>query len=203
MVNKILNAVTKQLGTTFGKSYHYYVEDVEQGLTKPCFTVDVLIPLQRAKSPVLYDRTMPVVIHYFSDSETNLKNDCYSMAERVMECLEYLPYQNSLLRGGDVSWQIVDDVLQVFVTYKFTTKKVTADEDYIESFVGTINLISPNYRETSKLDTPVIELVTQVTSKLDTPVIYLSTEDNSDTNVGTSAVLGVAVLGRAILGKTQ
>ena len=44
MVNSILNAVTKQLGTTFGNGYHYYVEDVEQGLTEPCFTVDLLIP---------------------------------------------------------------------------------------------------------------------------------------------------------------
>jgi hypothetical protein len=54
MVNKILNAITKQLGTTFGKSYRYYMENVEQGLTKPCFTTDVLIPLQRSKSPFLY-----------------------------------------------------------------------------------------------------------------------------------------------------
>lgn len=129
MVNKILNAVTKQLGTTFGKNYRYYVEDVEQGLTKPCFTVDLLIPLQRSKSPVLYDRTMPLVIHYFSDSENNIKQDCYSMAEQTVECLEYLPFESTLLRGENISWQIVDDVLQVFVTYKFTTKK---DVDYGE-----------------------------------------------------------------------
>ena len=45
MVNDLLSAVTKQLGTTFGNSYRYHVEDVEQGLKKPCFTVDLLIPL--------------------------------------------------------------------------------------------------------------------------------------------------------------
>ena len=77
MVNSLLNAVTKQLGTTFGNKYRYYVEDVEQNLTKPCFTADVLIPLQRSKSPILYDRTIPIVVHYFSDSETNIKQDCY------------------------------------------------------------------------------------------------------------------------------
>ena len=67
MVNDILDAVTKQLGKTFGNSYHYYVEDVQQNLTLPAFTVDMLIPLERSKSPVLYDRTMPLVVHYFSD----------------------------------------------------------------------------------------------------------------------------------------
>ena len=132
MVNKILNAVTKQLGTTFGNQYHYYVEDVEQGLMKPCFTADVLMPLQRSKSPILYDRTMPIVLHYFSDSN-NVKNDCYSMAERIVECLEYLPVEDSLLRGKDISWQMVDDVLQVFVTYKFTTKRVTEPEEPFET----------------------------------------------------------------------
>lgn len=130
MINSFLNAVTKQLGTTFGKGYRYYVENVEQNLTKPCFTVDLLMPLERSKSPVLYDRTMPLVIHYFSDSKTNLKQDCYLMGEQIVECLEYLPFKDTTLRGENISFQIVDDVLQVFITYRFTTvrEKETFDE---------------------------------------------------------------------------
>lgn len=138
MVNLILDSVTKQLGKTFGNSYRYYVEDVEQGLTKPCFTVDLLIPLQRSKSPLLYDRTMPVVIHYFSDNKSNLKKDCYSMGERIVECLEYLPFENTILRGENIRYQIVDDVLEVFVTYKFTTRLVAENEEPIESFVASV-----------------------------------------------------------------
>lgn len=138
MVNSILNAVTTQLGKTFGDSYRYYVEDVEQGLKEPCFTVDVLIPLQRSRSPILYDRTMPIVVHYFSDSENNHKKDCYVMAERIVECLEYLPFKDTFIRGEDISWKIVDDVLQVFMTYKFITKNADyIQEDCIESFEGT------------------------------------------------------------------
>ena len=139
MVNSLLNAVTKQLGTTFGTTYRYYVEDVEQNLTKPCFTIDTLIPLQRSRSPVLYDRTMPLVVHYFSDSKTNLKKDCYGMAEQVVECLEYLPFESTLLRGEDISWQLVDDVLQVFVTYKFTTQRDVELEDSMETFTDIVN----------------------------------------------------------------
>lgn len=138
IVNIFLSAVTKQLGTTFGSGYHYYVEDVEQNLTTPCFTADVLLPLQRSKSPVLYDRTMPLVLHYFSDSKNNIKNDCYRIAERTIECLEYLPFQNTLLRGEDISWQIVDGVLEIFITYKFTTQVVTETVDAMEDMVRTI-----------------------------------------------------------------
>lgn len=138
MVNSLLNAVTKQLGTTFGNSNRYYVEDVEQGLVKPCFTVDMLLPLQRSKSAILYDRTMPMVIHWFGDSKETIKKDCYAMGEQVVECLEYLPFKGTVLRGEDISWQIVDDVLQVFVTYKFTTKKVVIEETPMDNIVDTV-----------------------------------------------------------------
>ena len=141
MVNSILNAITKQLGTTFGNTYRYYVENVEQDLKTPCFTIDLLIPLQRSKSTVLYDRTMPIVIHYFSDSKNNIKNDCYSMGESVIECLEYLPFKNTILRGEDISWQMVDDVLQVFITYKFTTSKYVQTEDNMVDVVETVTHI--------------------------------------------------------------
>lgn len=140
MVNNILDAITAQLYATFGDSYRYYVEDVEQHLTKPCFTIDTLIPLQRSKSPLLYERTMPMVIHYFTDDKKDTKKDCYAKAEQLVECLEYLPFNTSILRGEDISWQITDEVLQVFVTYRFTTSKVmpTLDpmEDLFESNIS-------------------------------------------------------------------
>lgn len=128
-----------QLGKTFGTDYKYYVEDVKQSLTKPCFTIDVIVPLERSKRTVLYDRTMPVVIHYFHDSETDVKKVGYSMAEEVVECLEYLPFLNTILRGENISWQMVDDVLQIFITYKFTTTKVVAEEIGMEKLSEKIS----------------------------------------------------------------
>lgn len=141
MVNSVVNAVTKQLGTTFGTSYHYYVEDIEQGVIQPCFHVAPRITLQRSKSPVLYDRTVPIVVHYFSGSSTNLRNDCYSMGEQIIECLEYLPFKNTILRGEDISYQLVDDVLQVFLTYRFTTKRVVDVEESMNEIVETVTHI--------------------------------------------------------------
>lgn len=129
MVNLLLNAITKRLGTSFGTSYHYYVEDVEQGFTKPCFKVDVLVPIVRSKSPVLYDRTMPIVIHFFSDSEEDVKKQLYSMGEEIVELLEYLPFSGTTLRGESISFQVTENVLQVFVTYKYTTVRSTDNMD--------------------------------------------------------------------------
>ena len=137
MVNSILDAVTKQLGKTFGLDYRYYVENVQQDLVKPCFTIDMLLPTERSKSPILYERTMPMVIHYFSGSKENLKKDCYAMAERTLECLEYIPYEKTMLRGEDISWQIVDDVLQIFITYRFTTVMSKGTVDNMEEILDT------------------------------------------------------------------
>ena len=138
MVNTFLNAVTKQLGTTFGTGYHYYLETVEQNLITPCFTVDLLTPIQRSKSAILYDRTMPLVLHYFSDSETDIKKDCYEKAEQIIECLEYLPIKGNFIRGENISWKIIDDVLQIFLTYRYTTKKVKPEEDAMETYDGAV-----------------------------------------------------------------
>lgn len=138
MVNLILDSITKQLGTTFGTNYKYYVEDVEQGLERPAFHVGMRGLTMRSISPTLYDRRFPVVIHYFSDDKVNTKKDCYAKCAEILDCIEYLPVENTLLRGEQISWQMVEDTLQIFITYRVVTQKVKVDEDEMSS------LIQPN-----------------------------------------------------------
>ena len=141
MVGDFLNAVTTQLGKTFGATYHYYVENVEQGLKQPCFTVDMITLVERSKSAFLYDRTMPLVVHYYSKNPVVNKVECYQIAEQLVECLEYIPFKNTLIRGEQISWQMVEDVLQLFITYRFTTKTdlpfAAAMEDLEETNIST------------------------------------------------------------------
>ena len=129
----MLNGISTQLYDVFGADYKYYVENVEQKLSKPCFTIDSLLPTQRSRSRFLYDRAIPVVVHYFTDEKSITKQDCYEKAEQIVEALEYVPFHGVLIRCEYISWQIVDDVLQVFVTYRFITKKLTSNEDNMEN----------------------------------------------------------------------
>lgn len=133
MVNEMLKGISNQLYDVFGTDYKYYVENVEQKLSKPCFTIDSIMPTQRSKSRLLYDRTIPVVVHYFTADKENTKKDCYEKAELIVEALEYVPFHGALIRGENISFQITDDVLQVFVTYKFTTRKITSNEDKMDT----------------------------------------------------------------------
>lgn len=132
MVDKVADAITTQLAVTFGDEYHYYLEDVEQNLTRPCFTIYALQSRERSRNPVLYDRTVPVVVHYFSDKKSGVRKNAYQIAEQVMDCLEYLPFDGSYIRGENISYMMVDEVLEVFITYRFRTQKVLAPETDME-----------------------------------------------------------------------
>ena len=130
MVNDLLNAITVRLHSTFGDKYKYYLEDVQQGLSKPCFTIDTISSRKRSTSPVLYDRTVPMVVYYFHDNKTEMKKASYAIAEQVSECLEYLPMLGKLLRGYDIRWEMVEeDVIAIYVTYKFTAINVDDTEN--------------------------------------------------------------------------
>lgn len=139
MVNKVLNATTTLLGKTFGTDYRYYIENVEQGLTKPCFHVAFLENFSRSRGPVLYDRTFPMIIHFFTDKKENKITECYKMAEMLSELLELITIEGNLVRGKNISWNITDDVLQFFITYEFTTQKVTNSETNMDNIVSKSN----------------------------------------------------------------
>ena len=130
MVNKLLQAITVQLHSAFGDEYKYYFENVKQNLTKPCFTVDLIESTIRSRNRLQYNRAIPVVVHYFSDKKSTVKEDSYDIGELIHETLEYVPFENAILRGDDISWDIIDeDVLQLFVTYRFKTEKTSSNED--------------------------------------------------------------------------
>ena len=133
MIDEFLGAITKQLSTTFGtEKYKYYIEDVEQKLKRPCFTVMAISPLQRSVNPYQYDRTMPIVVHFFSDSKDHKIKDSYQIGEQISECLEYLNFKDCLIRGDDISWNMNEDVLQFFITYRFRTNKIRKPETNME-----------------------------------------------------------------------
>lgn len=123
MVNTVLISISKALYDTFGDNYHYYMENIEQGVKQPCFTIDVLNPLNRSVNRKDYYRTIPCVIHYFTDNKSTSKAECYNIGEQALECLEYLNIGGRLVRAEDMSYTMVEDVLQIFLTYRFWTEK--------------------------------------------------------------------------------
>ena len=123
MVNKFLDAITIALYNKFGDLYTFYIEEVEQNFDKPCCIVGTLNPLIRSVSSTRYYRTIPIVIHFFTEKENTIdaKKDNHNKAEGLIEALEYLKLDNLLFRGENMEYEIVDGVLQFFITYNFYT----------------------------------------------------------------------------------
>lgn len=132
MIDSVLNSVTKTLHATFGDNYHYYVEDIEQDLQTPCFTIEPLILTSRSINRKDYHKNFSIVLHYFTDDRKNKKKDSLIMAEKVLEAIEYIEIDNHLLRGEDMEYAITDDVLQIFITYNFWTEREEVVEDAME-----------------------------------------------------------------------
>lgn len=145
MVTDIFDWITIALYNRFGENYKYYVEEVEQNANTPCFMVNALEPLIRARSPVKYYRVFPIVIHYFTDKDntSEARKDCYSVAENLWDCLEYLDgtadEKPVKIRGNNMSWEIVEGVLQFHITYDFFVNR-TVEHIYMED--GTYNGIA-------------------------------------------------------------
>ena len=49
-----------------------------------------------------------------------------------MDALEYITIDGRLIRGENISYQLVEGVLQLFITYNMWTEKVTTTETDME-----------------------------------------------------------------------
>lgn len=117
MLNDIITGIAKALGATFGSEYRVYKNDVQQGLTEPCFFVSTLKPEQ---TQLLGDRAIwrnPFDILFFP-REPSTNEELYNVATRLMYGLRYITLPDGdLLRGRSISYQVIDGVLHFFVTY--------------------------------------------------------------------------------------
>lgn len=118
------------------------MEDVEQKAKLPCFTIGVINPISRSVNSTDYYRTMPCVIRYFTSNKNTTKNECYSIGERTLESLEYLNIGERLVRGENMSFTMVDDVLQIFITYRFWTTNNSSVPDSIGEAEINVSAIS-------------------------------------------------------------
>lgn len=129
-VKNIIDAIAEALFNEFGSGYEIYTEDVEQGLTEPCFLIRCLNPTKNLFLGLLYKRTNQFSIQYFP-ATTEAYDECVSVLERLFECLEQVKLSGKPVRGTDMNGQITDDVLTFIVNYDGFVLK-TEEHDIME-----------------------------------------------------------------------
>lgn len=133
MLNDIVAGIALSIRGEFGTDSKIYMNDVEQGLSPPCFFVSALKP---ELSPIIGARYMSrnsFVVQYFpADRKDNA--DMNNTAERMADVLEFInpPAAGHPLHGTGMSWEITDGVLSFFVNYNLPLRRQIA-HDHMET----------------------------------------------------------------------
>lgn len=126
MINLIISGISNALFETFG--YENYSEKIPQDLNPPCFYIQCLEPKTKKYIGTRYLRKHHFVIQYFPQSESNANTECYTVGEQMYECLEVVNVDGFFLRGTEMKFEIVDNVLHFFVDYNSFVRKVKQKE---------------------------------------------------------------------------
>ena len=121
MTQEIVDALRTQYAET---QYDVYTESIEQGFEEPCFAIH---QLTADITPYPNYRT-EIVQHFdvrFFPTETRPREQCRAVAET----LTFLLRQLSSLRGTNLNWEITDDVLHFFVSYRQFVREIP--EEYL------------------------------------------------------------------------
>jgi len=147
---KIRSAFATTSGTPPVATYPtIYKEKIVQGMIKPCFFVWTMDVEQEKLMRNNYERVYQMNVRYHPE-DNDLKR-YQTLADIGNKLLEYLtqievpiflgrydtegePIEDMKpIRGGQMSFKIVDDVLQVFVTYIVKMKMVEAALPFMET----------------------------------------------------------------------
>ncbi len=138
MINSIIAGISTTLDGAFG--YEVYGEEIKQGLKEPCFFVRCLNPTYNLFLGNRYFRKNNFVIQYFPKSEHNPNTECYTMAEELMQNLEYIPVLDGSIRGTGMHYEVVDGVLNFFINYDCFVYKIHEDETPMEEMKSNTTL---------------------------------------------------------------
>ncbi len=117
MVNDIFDGISIKLNEEFGDTFPIYSEQVDQNFTEKCFFIDLQKSSVRQYVGNRYLRNYPFDIRFFPIENNNKTAQIADVADRLIQCLEYITVNGNLVRGINMNYEIVDDVLHFMVEY--------------------------------------------------------------------------------------
>lgn len=118
-INSIIETVSAVLNEEFGDKYTIYAEEIEQGLTEPCFFISCISSSQTLSTGNRYLCENMFCIQYFPSDAQRGREENNKAANKLFSCLEILEVDGNLMRGTKMNCEISDGVLSFFVNYDF------------------------------------------------------------------------------------
>lgn len=118
MINDIVAAISNAIYAEYGQNKRIYTESIEQGFKEPCFFIAVLEAEQSRYIGNRYKLTVPVDVHYFPGTKAK-RREMQDVAQVLHFSLQRITLADGdMLNGYALHWEVVEEVLHFFVTYK-------------------------------------------------------------------------------------
>lgn len=116
MVNKIVDGIVQAISAAYREECEIYTENVEQGLTEPCFLIECINPSFGQFLGRRYQEKVPFCIHYFPKGPEKAA-ECNAVISALTECLEYITVDGDMVRGTGMHAERDGDVMHFIVDY--------------------------------------------------------------------------------------
>ena len=123
MINLIIKSISVRLDAELN-GCEINIEEKKEGLKEPCFFVLCINSTNKLFLNRRYFRTNQFCIQYIPECGGREKAECYEVAERLFDCLEWLEVGGNLVMGTKMKYEVVDGVLHFFVNYDMFVYKV-------------------------------------------------------------------------------
>ena len=141
MVQKILNAVTKQIDTTFGYE-RIFTDEVEQGVELPYafVTVEPSPRLKLAGDRYSETTTVSVIIEIADDGDSFKFDELRSIGSQLQDVLEYITLSDGdKLRGENSHIVIQEGYIDFTIDYSYFIRKIKeADEKMLTATTNVV-----------------------------------------------------------------
>lgn len=115
MINAVIASISSVLYSAFG--YENYMEEIKQDFKEPCFFIECISPSVKKFPGNRMQKQCQFCVHYFPESKSRPKEECYTVAETLEILLETIPLNGKPVRGTDMHYEVSDGVLVFFVNY--------------------------------------------------------------------------------------
>lgn len=137
MLQKILNAVTKQIHTTFGYE-RIFTDEVEQGIKLPYALVTAESSPRVKKAGDRYEETTTVSVIIEIDN-SDMFDELRSIGSQLEDVLEYITLSDGdKLRGDNFHIVIENGYVDFTVDYKYFIRKIKAAEETMQNVTSNV-----------------------------------------------------------------
>ena len=112
--NDVISIISYTISSNIPDIEDIYKEEVPQGMSTPSFFIYLINSEQDKLLNNRYKRLFKVAIKYFTDKKDEINQDMYSVADKLTEILEQMEYDNKIIKGRNMEYKILDDVLHFY-----------------------------------------------------------------------------------------